>query len=1042
MLTLGKRNPKKIVLFKVNFSSVTFAVHVRKFLGGGGPHQTMRTLYLSTSSDRNCPRIVSQCASIDATSIAPYNETNQLFGRILLDLKSTINLPKTGFPMKANLPQNEPKMLERWGEMRLYERLRQARSGAPVYVLHDGPPYANGPIHLGHALNKCLKDFVVKSKNMTGFDAPYIPGWDCHGLPIEIKVDQKLGGKKLLMKPVDVRLECRKYAQKYLDLQREQFKRIGVLGRFDKPYSTMTPEYESVVLQTFYKFFEEDFVYKGLRPVYWCMHDRTALAEAEVEYETHTSPTVWVGYRLQSDPRTIDPALADTRTHGDKPVFTIIWTTTPWTLPASMAVAFHPHEEYVALEAKDAIYIVAEKLAKSVADKCGFPDAKTIARFPGKAMEHTWFYHPFLPWERRHILGVIADYVTMDTGTGVVHTAPSHGAEDFATGVRYKLDPTCDVDAAGVIHNGLPEYDGLKVLKANEPIIELLKSRGVLLHSEKVEHQYPHCWRCHNPVIFRATEQWFISMQTPMSNGTTPGGTFRTRALEEIKKIKWDPAWGEERISNMVETRPDWCISRQRVWGVPIAVFACTGCYKPLKDPAVNRRVVELFAKAGADAWYTLEADALAQGGKCSSCGGTEFTKEMDILDVWFESGCSYLVEVANEPNQPWPSDLYLEGGDQYRGWFQSSLLCSIGAKGSSPYKSAATPGWTLDEEGRAMSKSHGTDVDPVDIANRMGGEIVRMWVASVDFREDVVGSENLMQRVAENYRTIRNNLFKNSLGNLFDFDEQSAVPFGQMDGIDQYILRLTCALATDITRWYEQFAFHKIYQHVNHFCTVDLSAFYADIVKDRLYTYPPNSLGRRSAQTALWRICEALVRLLAPITSFTCEEVWQHLPKIESRQDSVHLASFPTAKDILGNGNVELEDAAQMQEWATLRNVRDQVLKVLEEARNQKQVGKSLEAQVKLTASDSLYPVLERHKDDLRYLFIVSAVTLERSPSGNGTGGLGVEVSKADGEKCERCWNYSTHVGEDPAYPTICERCAPVLKQLEAGGARPPSNP
>jgi len=976
-------------------------------------------------------------ASIDATSIAPYNERNQLFGRILLDLKSTINLPKTGFAMKANLPQNEPKMLERWEEMRLYERLRQARSGAPVYVLHDGPPYANGPIHLGHALNKCLKDFVVKSKNMAGFDAPYIPGWDCHGLPIEIKVDQKLGGKKLQMKPVDVRLECRKYAQKYLDLQREQFKRIGVLGRFDKPYSTMTPEYESVVLQTFYKFFEEDFVYKGLRPVYWCMHDRTALAEAEVEYETHTSPTVWVRYRLQSDPRTIEPALADTRIAGDKAIFTIIWTTTPWTLPASMAVAFHRHEEYVALEAQDGIYIVAEKLAKSVAEKCGFPDAKTIARFPGKAMEHTWFYHPFLPWERRRILGVVADYVTMDTGTGVVHTAPSHGAEDFATGVRYKLDPTCDVDAAGVIHNGLPEYDGLKVLKANEPIIELLKSRGALLHSEKVEHQYPHCWRCHNPVIFRATEQWFISMETPM-----PSGTFRSTALEEIKKIKWDPAWGEERISNMVETRPDWCISRQRVWGVPIAVFACTGCNKPLKDPAVNRRVVDLFAKSGADAWYTPEADALARGGKCSSCGATEFIKEMDILDVWFESGCSYLVEVANEPNQPWPSDLYLEGGDQYRGWFQSSLLCSIGARGSSPYKSAATPGWTLDEQGRAMSKSHGTDVDPVDIANRMGGEIVRMWVASVDFREDVVGSENLMQRVAENYRTIRNNLFKNSLGNLFDFEVQNAVPFDQMEAIDQYILRLTCALAADITRWYEEFAFHKIYQHVNHFCTVDLSAFYADIVKDRLYTCAPNSVGRRSAQTALWGICEALVRLLAPITSFTCEEVWQHLPKSESRQDSVHLASFPTAEDILGSGNVEREDAAQLQEWATLRNVRDQVLKVLEEARNQKQVGKSLEAQVKLTASDSLYPVLERHRDDLRYLFIVSSVTLERSPSGNGTGGLGIEVSKADGHKCERCWNYSTHVGEDPAYPTVCERCAPVLKQLEAGGARSPSNP
>ena len=974
---------------------------------------------------------------MDVAAIAPYNEKNQPFGRIQrvpVDLKASINLPKTSFPMKANLPQNEPKILERWETMRLYSRIRQARKGSSSYVLHDGPPYANGPIHLGHALNKCLKDFVVKSKNMAGLDAPYIPGWDCHGLPIEIKVDQQLGGKKLHMQPFDVRLECRKYAQKYLDLQREQFKRIGVLGRFEKPYSTMTPEYESVVLATFYKFFEQGFVYKGLRPVYWCLHDRTALAEAEVEYENHTSPTVFVRYRLQSDPRTIDPALADARIHHDKPIYTIIWTTTPWTLPASMAVAFHPHEEYVALEASDAIYLVAEKLAKDVAQKCGFADAKTVARFPGRVLENTWFYHPFLPWERRKILGVIADYVTMDTGTGVVHTAPSHGAEDFATGARYGLDPTCDVDAAGRLHNGLPEYDGLQVFKANEPIIELLRSRGALLHSEKVEHSYPHCWRCHNPVIFRATEQWFISMETKMD-----GGSFRTRALEEIKKIKWDPAWGEERISNMVETRPDWCISRQRVWGVPIAVFTCTGCNKPLNNHEVNGRVVALFAKSGADAWYTPEADGLAAGATCSHCGGKAFNKEADILDVWFESGCSYLVETENEPDYPWPSDLYLEGGDQYRGWFMSSLLCSLGAHGSAPYKSCATPGWTLDEQGRAMSKSRGNDVDPADIAKRLGGEIVRLWVASVDFREDVVGSENLMQRIAENYRTIRNNLFKNCLGNLYDFDSKKAVPFEEMLAIDQYILRLTSALSADVIRWYEEFAFHKIYQRVNHFCTVELSAFYADIVKDRLYTFAPNSVGRRSAQTALWRICEALVRLLAPIMSFTCDEVWQYLSPIEARPESVHLVTFPAASDILGSANVPAETAQEQQDWPILRNVRDQVLKGLEEARNQKQIGKSLEAQVTLAASDAIYPVLERHRDELRYLFIVSAVTLQRSASGNGTGGLTVEVGKAAGEKCERCWNYSPRVGEDAAYPTVCERCVPVLRELEAS-VDPPS--
>jgi isoleucyl-tRNA synthetase len=974
-------------------------------------------------------------------SIAPYNEKNQSFGerkRVPLDLKSTINLPKTAFPMKANLPQNEPKILARWEEMRLYDRLREAKAGAPAYVLHDGPPYANGPIHLGHALNKCLKDFVVKSKNMAGFDAPYIPGWDCHGLPIEIKVDQKLGGKKLQMKPLDVRLECRKYAQYYLDQQREQFKRIGVLGRFDKPYSTMSPEYESVVVATFYEFFEQGFVYKGLRPVYWCMHDRTALAEAEVEYETHTSPTVYVRYRMQSDPRTIDPVLADARIHGDKPVYTIIWTTTPWTLPASMAVAFHPTEEYVALEAQDGIYIVAEKLAKSVAGKCGFPDAKTVARFSGKAMEHTWFYHPFLPWEKRRILGVIADYVTMDTGTGVVHTAPSHGAEDFATGQRYKLDPTCDVDAAGIIHNGLPEYDGLKVLKANEPIIELLKSRSALLYSEKVEHQYPHCWRCHNPVIFRATEQWFISMETPMQGG----GTFRSRALEEVKRVKWDPLWGEERIANMIESRPDWTISRQRIWGVPIAIFVCGGCNKALNDPVVNRKIVELFAKFGSDAWYTEQSDRLADGSKCASCGGAVFNKENDILDVWLESGCSYLVETANEPNYPWPSDLYLEGGDQYRGWFMSSLLCSLGAQGSAPYKVVATPGWTLDEQGRAMSKSRGTDVDPVDIANRMGGEIVRLWVASVDFREDVVGSETLMQRIAETYRDIRNKLFRYVLSNLYDFDPaRDAVPFEKLQAVDQYILRQTAALSADVTRWYEEFAFHKIYQRVNHFVIVELSAFYVDVIKDRLYTFAPDSHGRRAAQTALWRIGEALVRLLAPIMSFTCDEAWLHLPKIESRPASVHMAKFPTVEDILGSTTTAKEDPQQKSDWAILLSIRDQVLKPLEEARARNQIGKSLEAQAKLTASDPLYTVLERHKDDLRYLFIVSQVTLERGVSGNGTGNLQVEVSPAAGEKCERCWNYSTRVGEDAKYPTVCERCAPVLRQLEAGDDPQTSN-
>ena len=953
--------------------------------------------------------------------------------RVPFELKSTINLPKTAFPMKANLPQNEPKILARWEQTGIYERIRQARKGSPTYILHDGPPYTSGPIHMGTALNKCLKDFIVKSKTMSGFDAPYVPGWDCHGLPIEIKVDKELGGKKLQMRPSDVRAECRKYAQKFLDLQREQFKRIGVFGRFDRPYATMNPQYESVVLSTFFSFYENGFVYKGLRAVYWCMHDETALAEAEVEYENHTSPTVWVKYALLDDPAQVFPADIGAALAGKK-VSTIIWTTTPWTLPASMAVAFHPDEEYVALESGGEVYVVASKLAQDVAEKCNLADPRELAHFPGRKLERLNFQHPFL---ERKILGVLADYVTMDTGTGVVHTAPSHGAEDFITGVKYGLDATSNVDEKGILRNGLAEYTGKRVWEANQPIIDLLKSRGALLHAEKTEHSYPHCWRCHNPVIFRATEQWFISMETPMPGGKSKDDTLRTRTLEEIKHVKWDPAWGEERLSNMIATRPDWCISRQRVWGVPIAVFLCEGCGKPLNDAAINRKVVELFARLGADAWFTPEPDAiLPAGAKCPHCGGTKFEKETDIFDVWLESGASYLALIGDEPTYPWPSDLYLEGGDQYRGWFQSSLLCAMGTHATPPYKGVVTPGWTLDEKGQAMSKSRGNDVDPVDIASRLGGEVVRLWVASVDFREDVVGSERLMLTVAENYRKIRNT-FRYILGNLGDFDPQAdAVPFESMESLDRYMLLQDYSFATDVRSSYEEFAFHKIYHRLNHFCIVDLSAFYFDVLKDRLYVSAPKSQGRRSAQTAIWRIGEALVRLLAPVMSFTSEEVWDYLPKTAGRGESVHLALFPSAEDILGAVQTlasAAEAEASGQDWATLRSVRDEVLKALEEARNNKLIGTGLEAQVALAAPDPIYSVLSRHADQLRYLFIVSAVTLTQA-SGNGTGGVHVEVKKADGRKCERCWNYSIHVGEDKAYPTVCERCSAVLKELEGG--------
>ena len=938
-----------------------------------------------------------------------------------LDLKSTLNLPKTEFPMKANLPQREPKRLEQWEATHLYERIRETHQGKPIYVLHDGPPYANGPIHLGHALNKILKDFIVKVRTMAGFDSPYVPGWDCHGLPIEIKIDDDLGRKKLEMDPMQVRDACRRYAEKYLDLQREQFKRLGVFGRWDDPYSTMSSQYESVVLDTFFSFYEQGLVYKGLKSVYWCIHDKTALAEAEVEYEMHTSPSVWVRYPLTSDAGKTDAALA-----GKKNVATIIWTTTPWTLPASMAVTFAPSAEYVALDTGAWIYIVAKALAQQTIEKCSLGEVKEIATFPGAKLEYATFAHPFLD---RTVLGVLGDYVTMDTGTGAVHTAPAHGADDFQTGVKYGIDLTCNVDDAGILRNGLPEYDGQQVFKANPLIVELLKTRGVLLGFEKIEHSYPHCWRCHNPIIFRATEQWFISME-----GKIPGGTLRSRALEEIAKVKWDPAWGQERISNMIATRPDWCISRQRVWGVPIAVFRCEDCKEFLNDKAVNSAVVELFEREGADAWYKRSAEEiLPAGAKCPKCGGPKLHKEMDILDVWFESGCSQAAVLGREPGLPWPADYYLEGGDQHRGWFHSSLLCAIGAKGATPYRGCGTEGWTLDPQGRAMSKSLGNGVDPVEVAEKLGAEIVRLWVGSVDFREDVMASDELMKRIADSYRKIRNT-FRYILSNLDGFDARlDRVAFAEMHPLDQYILLRAAEVTNDVRGHYDTFTFHKAMQRLNDFCIVDLSAIYFDVLKDRLYTSAPKSHARRSAQTALWRLGDALVRLMAPIISFTSEEVWEFLPRKAGSPDSVHLTLFPEARELTGDAPQDFDAAAHIEEWSKLLGVRDEALKALETARVAKQIGGSLEAQLHVSAADPLYSLLDRHRNQLRYLFIVSDVVLDKAAAANGDTGLQIKVTKALGAKCERCWNYSIHVGEDKAYPTVCERCSAVLAEIEA---------
>ena len=960
------------------------------------------------------------------------------------ELKATLTLPQTAFPMKANLPQNEPLRLARWTSMRIYDQLRKAGKGRPVYLLHDGPPYANGPIHLGHALNKGLKDFVVKSKTMTGFDSPYVPGFDCHGLPIEIKVDEQLGRKKLEMPAPAVLEACRAYAQKYIDLQTQQFQRIGCFGRWDTPYKTMSRDYEARTLEAFYGFLEKGFIYRGLKPVYWCIHDRTALAEAEVEYDTHTSPSIYVRYKLTSDAAALDPHLAN---HN---VYTIIWTTTPWTLPASMAVAFHPDFEYVALAASgdpqtpnsatDPVYIVAAELAPAVIAACNLGATTELARFKGSQLERTTFKHPFL---ERSILGVLGAYVTADTGTGAVHTAPSHGADDFYTGQRYDLDQTCRVDAAGYLHvdpdvwkeADPPPFEGKKVWAANPIVLDMLKTRGALLGSSSLDHSYPHCWRCHNPVIFRATEQWFISLDTPITarNGEK---TFRQLTIEDIDKVVWDPAWGKERITNMIATRPDWCISRQRIWGVPIAVFLCDHCQKPILDPALNRKIIDLFEREGAEAWHTTDVATLLPAGlRCAHCGGKQFRKETDILDVWFDSGTSWFAVCESDPdlkaayesfqNGSGTQVLYLEGGDQHRGWFHSSLLTSVALRGPAPYSHVATAGWTLDEQGRAMSKSLGNGVDPVDIAERLGGEIVRLWVASIDFREDMAASENLMQRCAELYRKLRNT-FRFLLGNLHGFDpSKHRVAEAELLPLDRYMLARTRDLAEKILGWYEAFEFHRVYQAVNEFAIVDLSSFYLDILKDRMYTFAPTSHARRSAQTVLWQITEALVRLVAPIVSFTADEVWEYLPAVEGREASVHLALFPKPEELFSENPAKL-----IEEWKRIFAVRDEALRVLEEARQAKRIGKGLEADIEIAASGELLTLLQRHAAGLKEIINVSAVRVV------GGSGLKVEALPASGHKCARCWNFMPEVGDYGIWHNVCTRCQAALREM---GIDPP---
>jgi isoleucyl-tRNA synthetase len=920
-----------------------------------------------------------------------------------MDYKSTLNLPKTGFPMKANLTEREPELLREWDAEGLYAKLRETRAGRDRWILHDGPPYANGHIHMGHALNKILKDMVVKSRSMFGYDAAYVPGWDCHGLPIEHQVDRELGEKAREVPIPEKRRLCRAYAQRFIDIQREEFKRLGVLGNWDDPYKTMDYRYEANILRELGKFVTAGSVYRGLKPVHWCISCLTALAEAEVEYEDDTSPSVYVAFPLASDPAALDPALAGLA------VSVVIWTTTPWTLPANLAIVVHPEEEYVVFRAAGRGYLVAAKLLDETVRKCRLPNPEVLARVPGSRLDGLQARHPWL--DRASPL-FTAGYVTMDQGTGCVHTAPGHGADDYETGIKHNLPVYNPVDDHGRFVSDVEHFAGMSVWDANPAIIAKLKADGRLLHAEEFAHSYPHCWRCKSPVLFRATNQWFISME---KNG------LRERALAAIRQVQWIPAWGEERIYGMIANRPDWCISRQRAWGVPIAVFYCTACGTLLAEGRLIEHVASLMEQEGADVWFARPAKELVSPGtRCPKCGAEEFTKETDILDVWFDSGVSQAAVLRARPDQRWPADMYLEGSDQHRGWFHSSLLAAVGTQGGPPYKAVLTHGFVVDGDGRKMSKSQGNVIAPQEIIAKHGAEVLRLWVAAMDYRDDIHLSKEILTRLVEGYRRIRNTC-RYLLGNLSDFDAaEDSMPVAELLPIDRFILHRLQGLIERMRTAYETYEFHVLYHGLHNFCAVDLSAFYLDVLKDRLYTSAPKSPLRRSAQTALHEILVGLVKLMAPILSFTADEVWRYIP-MPDRAQSVHLTEFPAIRP-------ELVDDALAQEWERLLVVREEVLRHLEAARKEKRIGSAQEAAVELTVPSADFDFLAAHREDLEVICIVSRLAVRRADGPEAGQAMAVRVERALGAKCPRCWNYRESVGTSAAHPDLCGRCADVL--------------
>jgi isoleucyl-tRNA synthetase len=936
--------------------------------------------------------------------------------------KDTVNLPRTDFPMKASLPASEPETLARWAAINLYRKIRDARAGRPKFVLHDGPPYANGNIHIGTAMNKILKELVVKSRSMAGFDAPYVVGYDCHGLPIELQVDRELGPRKRDMSTAEFCRACRQYAERFVGAMSEQFQRLGILGTWDEPYLTMDFRYQAAIARALGRFVDQGLVYKGKKPVHWCIHCRTALAEAEVEYEDHTSSSIYVEFTL--DPSSRSELAARVPALAGSDVSVLIWTTTPWTIPSNLAIAFHPEFDYAAYEVDGRVVIVAEALAPKVGAAVGKTFGTPIARMKGELLEHIRFQHPLYA---RPSLGVLGEYVTLDAGTGAVHTAPGHGADDFNTGVKYGLEIYAPVGPAGHFFDTVELFGGKRVFDANADIVEALKERRRLWHKEAFSHQYPHCWRCHNPVIFLATSQWFIALDGGrLKTGAAAGKTLREAALDAIDHdVFWHPRWGRDRIYNMVANRPDWCISRQRAWGVPIPAVDCVKCGEAIVTPALVEKAASVFEKHGAHAWYERPTeDFVPDGLTCPTCGGTAFEREMNILDVWFDSGSSHEAVLSVWPELTWPADIYLEGTDQHRGWFQSSLLVGLGTRGRPPYRQVVTNGFIVAEDGRKMSKSLGNSIEPEDVIKQSGADIIRLWVSMSDYTQEIRLSKEILARCIEAYRKIRNTM-RYLVANLYDFNPSvDVVNPARMEEVDRYILARYAEVGLRTLKAYEDYDYGSIFQALNSFTTVDLSAFYNDISKDRLYTFAARSRERRSSQSAMYLMADGLTRLMAPILSFTSDELWRFLPG--RREESVHIAVFPARAEL-----ETLVDRDLLERWTRLIDLREQVLAEIEPLRKDKRIGSSLQAKVVVEAAHADLAFLEAYARQLPMLFIVSEVELRRAPEPAAKPPVrSVTIERATGVKCERCWRYVPAVSTDPAWAGLCDRCQEALAQ------------